>query len=257
VVSILRSCGEATVIGMPERAFNAPTNVDHAPSEKFLAQQDPNGRQRTARSAVEGGRRARRNITRYCVANRLQFMWTLTFAVAEWDVDTARDAVSALMSKLAGWFGQPFPYLYVFELHPGTDENPEGHGLHVHLGVPIFIDHGVMTELWGQGHTWVRGPKRRGMAAAVSARSTARYVAKYVDKAVDEEHDFGRHRYEVAQGFTPQAERIRRWNLADGIRYAIEQFGQQPSYVWRSDEDPTWLGPPCCKMWFDPVAPDD
>lgn len=254
VVSIYRDCGEATVSGMTERAFGA-ARVAEGPSAEFLARQDPDERQRSARAASEAARRARSKIGRYCVANRLQFMWTLTFAVAEWDVDTARRAVNSLISKLTAWFGKAFPYLYVFELHPGTEENPDGHGLHVHMAVPMYIPHDVFTELWGLGHTWVSGPRRRGIAAGIAARSSARYLSKYIDKAIEDGHDFGRHRYEVAQGFQPHRERVRRWNLADGIRYAIEQFGEQPSFVWMSDQDPTWLGPPCCKLWFTPRGP--
>jgi hypothetical protein len=225
-------------------------------SEEFLAQQDPDGRQRSARAAQEADRRARREIHRYCVANRLQYMWTLTFAASEWDVDTARQAVAVLVDGLRRHLGVTFPYLYVFELHPGTEENPDGHGLHVHMAIPKFVRHEVMTELWGHGHVWVTGPKRRGLAAAVAARSTARYLAKYVGKALEENHSFGRHRYEKAQGFAPERQRVRRWNLADGIRFVIERFGRQPEHVWSSEEDPAWLGPPCCKMWFSPECPD-
>ncbi|MBS1838140.1 MAG: hypothetical protein JST64_10640 [Actinobacteria bacterium] len=250
LVSIWPECDEAVVIGMAERAFQAPSDRGSGPSEEFLAQQDPNGEQRNARSAQEAARRARREILRFCVANRLQFMWTLTFAESVWDVDEARRAVAALIEQLRELFGGPFPYLYVFELHPG------GHGLHVHLAVPRYIPHDGVAEGWGRGHVWVTGPKRRGLAAAVAARSAARYLAKYVDKAIEEGHSFGRHRYERAQGFAPKRVRLRRWDIADGIRYVIERFGRQPSYVWKSSSDPGWLGPPCCKMWFDPVAPD-
>jgi hypothetical protein len=245
-VSIYPDCDEAVVIGMAER----PPRGESAPSEEFLDQQDPTGEKRTARSAEEAARRARREIGRYCVANRLQYMWTLTFAEAVWDVDEARRAVVELVERLRQWFGGPFPYLYVFELHPA------GHGLHVHLAVPRYIPHEVVAERWGRGYVWVSGPKRRGLAAAVAARSAARYLAKYVDKAIEEQHSFGRHRYEKAQGFAPERRRVRRWNLNDGIRYVIDYFGRQPSYVWSSEQDPAWAGPPCCKMWFVPVAPD-
>jgi hypothetical protein len=251
LVSIYPTCGEATVCGMSEHAFGVRPDASDGPSEEFLDAQDPDRRHKNERSASEAARRSRRMISRFCVANRLRFMWTLTFAVEEWDVDQARGAVVELMAALAERTGGPFPYLYVFELHPGTDDKPQGHGLHVHMAIPMYVGHDEFTRAWGRGHCWVTTPGRRGTASAVAARSAARYLAKYVDKSIEDNQSFGRHRYEVAQGFQPECVRVRRWNLADGVRYVIEQFGRQPSFVWSSHEDPDWLGPPCCRMWFE------
>src|SRR4051812_12416326 len=87
------------------------------------------------RSRAEAARRARGRLRRYCAANRLNRLGTLTYA-GEGFHDPARirsdlgSFFRALRSRLGG---RPFPYVWVPEWHPG------GHGLHAHFAVGQLI----------------------------------------------------------------------------------------------------------------------
>jgi hypothetical protein len=79
-------------------------------------------------------RRARSAIRRYCQANRLDTLWSFTYAKegGEWDRDVVQRQVAAFFRRMRERYGS-FPYVWALELHPG------GHGWHVHV---------VLTILW-------------------------------------------------------------------------------------------------------------
>jgi len=81
------------------------------------------------RSQEEAGRRARTKVRRYCAANRLNRLGTLTYAGAGcFDHGQLRADVAAFFRGLRAELGA-LPYLWVPEWHPG------GHGPHVHFAV--------------------------------------------------------------------------------------------------------------------------
>ena len=92
------------------------------------------------------------------------------------------------------------------EWHPG------GHGLHFHFAVGRFIHRTQIVEAWGRGYVHIKllGEVPMGGGGIGEARTAARYFGKYVAKGIEASHDFGRHRFDVAQGFKPEGHSVGR-----------------------------------------------
>ena len=194
------------------------------------------------RSQEEAGRRARSKLRRYCAANRLNRLGTLTYA-GEGCFDQRQ-----LRSDIAGFFralrselgGEPLPYLWVPEWHPG------GHGLHVHFAVGRFVKRSLIEAVWERGRTHIKliGDLPVGSGVLEEARRAAGYLAKYVAKNVADERVPRLHRYEVAQGFQPEAVPLTGVSEADVIRQACEIMNGEPSLSWNSSRVEGWRGSP-------------
>jgi hypothetical protein len=175
-----------------------------------------------ARSAAEAGRRARGKIRRYCAANLLNRFGTLTYAG-----EGCHDPVS-LRADLAVFFkrlraelgGEPLPYLWVPEWHPG------GHGLHAHFAVGRFVPRSLIDGAWGHGFIKIKLigdlPVESGQLA--EARVAARYLSKYASKDFGEGQLDGLHRYEVA-GIPAGQARLRRGVRRGGHRAGLQLPG--------------------------------
>jgi hypothetical protein len=194
------------------------------------------------RAKVEAGRRARRNVRRYCAAHRLNRLGTLTYAGDGcFDDAVAKADVGAFFRELRGELGgKPFPYLWVPEWH-------KNHGLHLHFAVGKYIRQRLLARTWGHGivHIKLIGDVPVGAGSLGEARKAAGYLSKYVAKAFDDDRRIsGRHRYEVAQGFQP--EKVTLWaRTADAaLAQASEMFGGHPIYRWSSSEVEDWAGAP-------------
>ncbi len=230
--------GEAVVIGATAR------RVDVDRSRKLDGCLDPE------RTKAEAVRRARTTVRRYCTEHGLRYMWTLTYrGSGEHDLARVRRHIEKLIAAVVGARGERFPYLWVPELHK-TD-----HGIHVHMAVPFYFDQARLAKLWGRGHVWCSLMGRKGSCGFAQASAAARYVSKYVGKAF-EIAEFGRHRYERAQGFPITSYRVRRYDMADGREYAEHVFRCAPSFVWSSTDEEDWSGPPCFVLFFMGRAPD-
>lgn len=195
--------------------------------------------------------RARARVRRYCVRNMLTRMWTFTFADAVHDRAVALAAMQEFVRLLRDHFGEPFPYLYVFELHP------KGHGWHVHLLTQSrWVKKDTMQRLWGHGIVqYSDGPKRHGRSKREVARGAARYAAKYVGKDIEGGLERGVHAYEPGQGFQP--ERVSRLavSMRSGVGVAVRAFdGVAPSSLWDSAESEVWSGPPVITLQFEEAA---
>ena len=195
------------------------------------------------RSAAEAARRAGTCIRRYTAANRLNRLGTLTYAKSCHDQIQLREDVGEFFRNLRESLGEPFPYLWVPEWHPG------GHGLHVHFAVGRYIRHRQIKEAWGRGfvHIKLLGNVPIGQGSLGEARQASRYLAKYVGKDVHAEHILGLHRYECAQGFRPKLERIVARSSSVAVAEASERMGSWPDIIWRSREAERWYGPPA--LW--------
>jgi len=81
-------------------------------------------------------------VRRYCAANRLNRLGTLTYAGKGChDPGELRADVGSFFKGLRGQLGpKPIPYLWAPEWHPG------GHGLHVHFAVGRFIKQSLIRE---------------------------------------------------------------------------------------------------------------
>lgn len=194
------------------------------------------------RAASEAARRARGKIRRYCVANQLNRLGTLTYA-GEGCHDPA-----ALRGDIGQFFkalrrrldGKALAYVWVPQWHPG------GHGLHVHFAVGRFIRVGLIRAAWPHGFTSIKllGDLPVGSGAIEEARLGARYLARYVGRSVDEERADGLHRYEVAQGFQPGRVIVEGVSADEVLKLASEWFETAPANLWRSESEKDWHGSP-------------
>lgn len=202
------------------------------------------------RSEEEAARRARGKVRRYCAANGLNRLGTLTYrGSGNHDPIQLRTDVASFFRSLRGKLGDAFPYLWTPEWHPG------GHGLHVHFGVGRYIHRSWIEEAWGRGfvHIKLLGDLGAGSTRLDEARVAARYLGKYVGKdltpagegptGAQRRRAGGLHRYEVAQGFQPQAAQIKGRSAREALDLASERMGRRPAYVWESWNERRWFGP--------------
>ena len=196
------------------------------------------------RSAAEAARRARGKVRRYCAANRLNRLGTLTYrGEGCHDPIGLREDVAAFFRRLrTGLGGRALPYLWTAEWHK------TGHGLHVHFAVGRYLRRSLIEQSWGHGfvHIKLLGDLPVGSGALAEARKAAGYLSKYVGKAFDEDSRIpGLHRYEVAQGFEPATTRLSARTRSDVLDQACRLMGGEvPERVWTSDEAENWKAPP-------------
>ena len=208
----------------------------------------PAGRGDPVRSAAEAQRRARKKSRRYCAANRLNRLGTLTY-----DGDGCHDPAQA-KADVAGFWRElrrlrdrgAFPYLWTAEWHKS------GHGLHMHFAVGDFINRSLINEAWGwkttpgRGFTHIKliGNLPVGSGVVDEARKAAGYLSKYVGKDYDAStFPNGWHRYEVAQGFQPREVRLFGETESEVLTKASNIIGSRPSVYWSSRQDPNWDRP--------------
>jgi hypothetical protein len=194
------------------------------------------------RSRIEAARRARTKVRRYCAANRLNRLGTLTYAGEGChDPREVRAHVGEFFRELRGLLGgDPVAYVWVPEWHAS------GHGLHLHFAVGRYIGRSLIEQAWGRGfvHIKLLGDLPVGTGTLGEARQAARYLSKYVGKAFEQERVPGLHRYEVAQGFQPVPILVEGTTADAALDAACKQMSGFPDRVWRSDEAPEWHGPP-------------
>ncbi|MDQ0210164.1 rolling circle replication-associated protein [Arthrobacter bambusae] len=213
----------------------------HKPNRRFVAKgsaADPE------RSAAEAGRRAGATLRRYCAANRLNRLGTLTYAGAGChDPQQLRSDVAAFFRDLRSALGgAPLPYAWVPEWHKTE------HGLHVHFTVGRFIHRRLIKEAWGHGfvHIKLLGDLPVGSGSLSEARKAAGYLSKYVSKSfVDSAlRESGLHRYDVAQGFQPARLTLSGRSPSDVVGQASEFLDGPPVTQWSSESAENWAGPP-------------
>ena len=194
------------------------------------------------RSAIEAARQARTKVRRYCAANRLNRLGTLTYRGAGChDPKELRTHVGGFFRTLrADLGGKPLPYLWTAEWHKSD------HGLHVHFAVGRYVRRDLIERAWGRGfvHIKLLCDLPVGSTTLDEARQAARYLSKYVGKAFDERRSPGLHRYEVAQGFQPDRVRLYGRTADEALTVASRQMGAAPAYQWSSSEALDWHGPP-------------
>ncbi len=194
-------------------------------------------------------RRAHGMIRRYCAANRLNRLGTLTYAGAGChDPAVVRADAGGFFRRLRGELGgEAFPYLWVPEWHPG------GHGLHLHFAVGRYVRQSLIRDVWGQGiaHIKLLGDLPVGSGSLEESRLAARYLGKYAGKALDRDRPAGLHRYEVGQGFKPKSISCEGRTVEDVIGQASVLMGREPSQAWHSSRADGWLRPPACWVAWD------
>jgi hypothetical protein len=229
-LSLCEAAGEA---GGSFRSSSRPSRAGMV----FGPAEDP------SRSAAEAARRARGKVRRYCAANRLNRLGTLTYAG-----DGCHD-MTELVTHLGVFFrrlrrelgGDPFAYVWVPEWHKS------GHGLHAHFAVGRFIKRSLIERAWGHGFVHIKwlGDLPVGSGALGEARAAVGYLSKYIGKAFADDRVPGRNRYDVAQGFQPTIVPVWGDTRGEAIREASLRMGnRQPGYVWMSEHVEGWQGPP-------------
>ena len=196
------------------------------------------------RAAQEAARRAKSKLRRYCAANQLNRLGTLTYG-------PPRCTDPAQVRQHAGLFfralradvgGNPMPYVWVPELHKDRVH------FHVHFALGRYVPVRVIRSTWGRGHVDIRqlSDLPVGSGAIDEARKAAGYLSKYVTKTFLDPTTRvpGMHRYDVAQGFAPQS--VRLWGRSADyvVGQASEMFGQSPARRWSSADEEAWAGPP-------------
>lgn len=190
------------------------------------------------------GRRAGANLRRYCAANRLNRLGTLTYAGAGChDQEELRSHVAEFFRDLrSGLGGKALPYAWVPEWHP------KGHGLHVHFAAGRYIHRSLIKSAWGRGfvHMKLLGGLPVGSGELSEARKAAGYLSKYVSKSFSEtgSRAFGLHRYDVAQGFQPEKLTLNGSSPSDVLDQASGFLGRPPALEWSSASVEDWAGPP-------------
>lgn len=196
------------------------------------------------RSAVEAARRARGKVRRYCAANRLNRLGTLTYRSAGChDQRAHREHLAEFFRALrVQRGGRRFAYLWVPEWHKS------GHGLHAHFAVGQFIPRRQIEAAWPHGfvHIKLLGDLPVGSTDLDEARKAAGYLAKYVGKdlAVGQDRLPGLHRYEVGQGFQPQRITIEGPTVDIVLELAARRMRRQPAKVVYSAEVADYEGHP-------------
>lgn len=187
-------------------------------------------------------RRARAHVRRYCAANRLNRLGTLTYAGQGcFEPEALRVDLAGFFRRLRTSVGESFSYLWAPEWHP------KGHGLHAHFAVGRFIPVRAIRAAWGRGHVHIKllGDLPVGSGTLGEARLAARYLSKYVSKDLGAGgQPPGLHRYEVAQGFQPKVVEIIGATDAEVLRLASVRMGGEPEHVGHSRDLAGWAGPP-------------
>lgn len=192
------------------------------------------------RSQEEAARRARGKVRRYCAANRLNRLGTLTYAgEGLHDPVVLRAHVRRFFRALRTDIGEALPYVWVPEWHKS------GHGLHVHFGVGRYVPRKRIEARWPHGfvHIKLLGDLPTGSGTLQEARAAAGYLGKYVGKSFGDGGG-GLHRYEVAQRFQPRAVRITADTEEEALNQASRLMRGPPSHVWSSRSVDGWSAPP-------------
>ncbi|MCI4657557.1 rolling circle replication-associated protein [Cryobacterium zhongshanensis] len=196
------------------------------------------------RSAASAGQRASATLRRYCSANRLNRLGTLTFRGSGChDPELLRLYLAEFFRSLRSSLGgKAFPYAWVPEWHK------TGHGLHAHFAVGRFIHRSLIEAAWGRGYVHIKllGGLPVGSSNLSEARIAAGYLSKYVAKSFADPsvRVLGLHRYDVAQNFRPRPVALSGISSEDVLSQASMLLDSQPSVEWSSSSVEDWPGPP-------------
>jgi hypothetical protein len=190
--------------------------------------------------------RARTRVRRYCKANGLHRLCTLTYRDQTADMRQVHRDLAAFVKRLRarGFRGQLFAYLWVREAH-------QSGMLHVHVALPKFLPKPMLEACWGKGFVDVRALGSHSESSSSKSSRAAGYLAKYVGKAFEDEA--GAHRYEVGQGFEPErVDELVRADRVTATGHVAQRFfgGEAPSFVWTSEGVESWEGPPVAVLFW-------
>src|SRR4051812_37117209 len=133
------------------------------------------------RSRAEAARRARGRLRRYCAANGLNRLGTLTYGPPFCtDPGQVRSDLGVFFRNLRSSLGgDAFPYVWVPELHA------DGRRFHAHFAVGRYVRQAVIRDAWGHGFVSIKllSDLPVGSGRLQEARRAAGYLSKYVAKS--------------------------------------------------------------------------
>lgn len=230
-------CGEGTAYPIQPPGLTQEEDPDAPPAGGMSAwgQLPQEERDRLNRERAVG--RAKGQVRRYCVANGLIFLWSLTFAPE--NLPASRDEAEAegerFIRRLRRQLGHNLPYVMV------PEEGSETGRLHLHLALGEYVPVELMESVWGLGWVFVT-PPRSGERAA---QRVAAYVAKYVGKDIEAT---GRQGYRVAEGYQPRMEVALVDSLGAALALVSRAAGCELRVVALHDEVENWPGRPVWKL---------
>ena len=265
-VAVYPDAAEAVICRVPQRIESDLDDEGPCNEERpDFAERDP---ELLAKDSWErSNRRAFSESRRYFVANRLRYMWVLTFTGDGLHGPEGRKEcmrlVALFMRRFRAAFG-PMPYWGSPELHPG------GHGWHVNLFVPRRLPHDQIQHLWaervselpgvstGMVHVSDKTKDRRVAAQNLSfveaLRLGALYGCKYASKDWSPEQILpGEHRYVSGHDYKPEKIQMYAFTEGGAVELAVGLYGLPPTWCWRSAECEDWDGPDVvCLRWNQP-----
>lgn len=203
------------------------------------------GQGKTGRAAQAGASRAAAKVRRYCMANNLDRMLTLTYASEPHDWEEAWMHIEAFRRLVYRHFDQRIPMVIVPEI--GSKNGRK----HFHVALGRYIPKETAKRLWGRGFVDIRRFRiDKEAGEGEKAKAVAGYLTAYVKKGFTEGHDFGKSRYTVTHGFTPKPS-------AEGFTHLDEAEERVASLgegfdEWRSSDVRGWQGPPVSLHFFEP-----
>ena len=122
--------------------------------------------------------------------------------------------------------------------------------LHAHFGLGRYVPWRLIRSTWRRGHIFIKllSDMRVGSIRRDEARRVAVYLSKYLGKTFDSPQLFGRHRYDLAQGFQPSVLHLSGRSAHDVRGQASGVMGADPARTWSSAEVKGWDRPPA--VWF-------
>lgn len=191
------------------------------------------------RAKTEAERRARTTLRRYCVANKLDRLVTLTYRPDtlpdDWS-DCWKD-IERFRRRLFKVLGESVALACVIERGSQSDR------LHVHCAVGQYIQKSDLEQAWGLGFVDIRKVKVSGVGKRERGRRAAAYLSKYLGKG-SADRDFNGKRYSVTRHFQARKVRTRVLGPTDGLEALLELLGGFVVSSWSSIGVEGWEGPP-------------
>lgn len=206
-------------------------------------------------------RRARINARRYCTSLGLDRLVTLTFRCRRCDqptgcvcpegpdrprhdeFDFVVACIESFRRRVRSKLGR-VPLLIVVEHHKDGC-------LHVHFVFDRWLDQDVIAQCWGWGFVKLKRKRHKGFGERVGKREKARRCAAYVTKYITKEHhEPGRKSYSTTRGLVPAPVRQRFMTREEALGWLSIVTGEQPGYVWSSEDVEGWEAPPVWLLFY-------
>lgn len=185
-------------------------------------------------AAVRAGTKIRELI----LANKLCYLWTMTFADEIEDRDFAMDEMKKFIKRLR-WRGYKLPYVAVMEIQEKRSKKYGVDVIHFHLATSERVEIEDFRQAWGHGHVFVS--EHSGELFKVAS-----YLAKYVRKGFEDERVRGREkkRYLNSRGLVrpEKTQLILSDNELRELKEIADTVVEYEEGVWMQVQAVNWKG---------------